>query len=244
MQTEFSAEEYELAYPDGVENNYWTIARCFILYKNILKASVQNEKIIEVGCGRGGVVKYLRGKSVDIFGVELATCTPHKGVEDFIQTKTNALNINKDERDKYTVLMLLDVIEHIENPDSFIKEILGRYKNVKTIILTVPARQEIWSNYDEFYGHYKRYDTGMCKKLSEKIDFDVRLNRYFFSTLYLVAKVLMNFSKNRSVKISSPKGIMKISHNVIAYLLIIEYYLVPGSWKGTSIINVLNKSYK
>ena len=59
MSTEFNETEFNLAYPDGVENNYWTISRNKILYHVLKKNKLDSGKIIEIGCGRGGVVKFL-----------------------------------------------------------------------------------------------------------------------------------------------------------------------------------------
>lgn len=238
MKTEFEKSQFELAYPNGVEHNYWGLTRNYILWKNIKGRRLQNETILEIGCGRGGVVKYLQNRGINCHGVELADCTPHNGAEEFIQTDTDALNLEKDTRDKYTVIMLLDVIEHIENPEEFVKQVLEKFENVKALVITVPARQEIWSNYDEFYGHFVRYDLTGIKAFIESHTFQNNELRYFFHCLYPMAKLQLKISKNRKVQVAAPKGIVKLIHRLISYFFIIEYHLFPGSMKGTSILSV------
>ena len=39
------------------------------------------------------------------------------------------------------------------------------------VLITVPARQEVWSNYDEYYGHYRRYDLAKLRATITSIGF-------------------------------------------------------------------------
>lgn len=240
--TEFDKEQFDSIYPDGIENNYWNISRNWIIKKSILKNKISKSRIIEIGCGRGIVVKYLKKRNIDCIGVEVSACKPIEGAEYFIKTETDALEISENLRIEYNVLMLLDVIEHIEEPEFFINKILDKYKNLENIIITVPARKEIWSNYDEFNNHFRRYDLQMTMNLIKKIKFDVVENRYFFHALYIAAKFVIKFINKRKTKIVAPRGFMKIAHKFIYYYFVIEYYLLPKKWKGSSIICVAKKS--
>lgn len=240
VKSEFEREQFNLAYPDGVENNYWSKARNKIIFREIKKNGLRNDSFIEIGCGRGGVVKFLSNKGIDCFGVELAKINPHKGAENLIMTGKSALDLDQKIRYKYTVLMLLDVIEHIEEPISFLNQLLEHFPNIKTILITVPARQELWSNYDDFYGHFRRYDLKMTTDFFKSVNYKP-VSYYFFHSLFPPARLLLKFHKKRSIQISSPSGFMKIIHSIISYYFYIENLVLPKFWKGTSILGIGKK---
>lgn len=244
MKSEFDEKQFESVYSDGVENTYWSLSRNYIIRNSIKKNNLDKNKIIEIGCGRGIVVKYLRDRGIHCKGVELSVCKPIHGISDFIKTGMDANDLPLEERSEFKSFMLLDVIEHIENPVEFLKNILDRYRNLTSIIIAVPARQEIWSNYDEFYGHYRRYDLQMTKDVIDKIGFEVIENRYFFHALFNSAKFVFHFNKTRNTQIVPPKGFSKILHKIIAGYFILEYFLLPKHWKGSSIICVAHKKTK
>ncbi len=238
MKSEFTRNEYELAYPDGAEDHYWNLARNHILGKTIAAHIEPADKIIEIGCGRGGVVKYLNHNGLDCFGVELAQCVPYPGAEEYVETETNALDIADVKRSNFTVLLLLDVLEHIENPRSFLDAILNKYENIRMLVITVPARKEIWSEYDEFYGHQTRYDLEMSAGLIKASGFRIVQIGYFFNGLYAAARLALSLSAKRAVKVSSPRGIAKHIHKALSFWFILEYYLTPARLRGSSIIGV------
>ena len=241
MNTAFDEMQYEMLYPDGIENHYWFSSRNHIIAKVVKKYTVENESIIEIGCGRGIVIKHLKENGINCFGVELASCKPCKGAESFILTGMDAFVLNQEIRNEYSTLMLLDVIEHIEYPIQFINTILDNYKNIKTIIFTVPARQEIWSEHDVFNGHFRRYDLDMTNDLVDSIGFKIDENAYVYQSLYNITKLFSLFKIGRKTQILSPKGIGKIIHRFISQYLIFENLLFPKKQKGSSIICIASR---
>jgi SAM-dependent methyltransferase len=238
MNTEFDQEEFLNAYPDGIENNYWTISRNHMLYALIRKNKLHKEKIIEVGCGRGGVIKYLHDRKIDCLGVELAPAIPHIGAENLILTNTDAADIPEARRKTFTVMLLLDVIEHIEDPVSFLRKLLSAYPSVKALVISVPARQEIWSNYDVYYEHYRRYDLQMTREIMEHVQFRIQENRYLFHALYPAGRLSLKFTRQRKIVIAPPKGPGILLHRLVYFYFMLEFFLLPRKWKGTSAVCV------
>lgn len=235
--TEFNEAEFNNAYPDGVNNNYWSRARNEIIYNTLKQYKLHTNNVIEIGCGRGGVVSFLHDKGVNILGVELAPCTPFEEAKDLILTGTNALTLDKQLRDNYETLLLLDVIEHIEHPDLFLKEIIYAYPNLKHILITVPARKEIWSNYDEYYGHFTRYDYASLDLVLQKSKCTPLLKSYAFRLLYGAARAMSFTNAKRSVVIKAPEGSLSLFiHRILGAYFQTEYKLLPQKWRGSSLI--------
>lgn len=241
MTSAYTQEQFDLDSPDGVEDHYWIAARNKILFLSINKNNLSHTSILEVGCGRGVVVNYLRKKSLNCFGLEPALVKPFAGGEKYIISGRNAIDMDNNFKNKFETLLLLDVLEHIENPNAFVREIFTHYKNIKNLIITVPAREELWSNYDEVFGHFRRYDLSMMQKTIQESGLKTIENRYFFHALYFPAKIILKLFKKRKTKMETPNNIMKLIHRLIANYFILEYKVVFKNWLGTSIICIAKK---
>jgi hypothetical protein len=240
-QSQFNQEEFDLAYPEGIEHHYWNISRNFFILNFLKKRGLTNDPILEIGCGKGIVVAYLRKNNLNCWGVELADVQPINEAAAFVKMNTNATSLDITFTKEIKTIMFLDVLEHVENPTLFVNEILTYYPNVKNLIITVPARQEIWSNYDEFYRHYRRYNIPMVKQTMSELNFHVNYCHYLFHSLYLLAKIKFYYAHHRPIRNSAPTGIMKIMHWLIACYLIMEGLMLPGKTPGSSILCLATK---
>ncbi len=241
INTQFNNEEFNFAYPAGIENHYWTISRNLLLIEAIEKAGLRDEAILEIGCGKGLVVAALRAHQMTCWGAELADVPPIQEAFDYVKSNTDATTLDSIFRNQIKVLMFLDVLEHIEDPVKFLETVLLFYPNAAHLIITVPARQEIWSNYDVFYRHYRRYNLDMVNQTIRQLNFKVRFSSYIFHFLYGGARLKFLFSKGRPVKINAPRGFQKSLHRFIAWFLVMESRLLPRKLPGTSVFCVASK---
>jgi len=240
-KTEFQADHYEHLYPVGIEYQYWQIARNKTLLKVVKKHCQPGDRILEVGCGRGDVLRYFRKHGLDCWGVELADQVPVlEDMKEFIQIGADANTLPEDFRHSVKIITLFDVIEHLPDPTVFLNELKQNFPNLNYFIITVPACQEIWSNYDEFNGHYRRYNLKMMQEQSRAIDADLLNNRFFFKMLYLPARILLSVKKQRNTELKGPKpGFARLIHHFIANVSIIIDAVFPASFKGSSVLSVL-----
>lgn len=240
MGTEFNKDQFDAIYPDGIENHYWTFARNKILFK-ILNDDYPNKTILEVGCGKGIVVNYLFNKGCHIKGVELAEIPIDEKLKHIVKSGVNVFDLHSSECDKVEVIMLLDVIEHIELPKPFLNQLKHKFPNLKTFIITVPACNELFSNYDTFNGHFRRYDLSMLKNEFSEFQYEKLKMSYLFHALYFPAKLLLNTKGKREEVILAPKSfIKKMTHKILAYIFFFEYLILPSKIKGTSLLLKIN----
>lgn len=234
--TAFTGEQYRSLYPDGSDGHYWVATRNKIINYFLHSTIKKSGRILEIGCGRGTVVKYLRSKGDDCWGCDLASVKPVDDAGDFCLYGIDFSEINTEFRMSIETVLLLDVIEHIENDTFFLKRVKGAFPNLKNLLLTVPARKELWSNYDEYNGHYRRYDMESLTNVVREGGLSVISRSYFFHSLYIPAKLLSVFKKKRSTYISSPTGLMLFLHRIISALFVLDFWLLPKKMIGTSII--------
>ncbi len=94
----------------------------------------------------------------------------------------------KQSNNKYKVILLLDVLEHIPNPKSFLKDVFEFLDESSSLIITVPNSVSLrkrfsvmmgktnYAFYDEYFdeepfrGHWREYNIDDIKKLSKKIN--------------------------------------------------------------------------
>jgi len=175
-------------------------------------------------------------RGIDIFGVELAQAPPLPGTEDILKSGVNALDMDEEFRARFDTLMLLDVIEHVPDAESFVRELAAAYPNVRRVLVTVPARKELWSNHDDYYGHYRRYELSEVADLAASVGASVLRSQYFFHLLYVPVWVAARLS-GRNTEFKAPEGLFsRLFHRFMSLFFILDYLLLPGPMPGTSII--------
>ena len=82
---------------------------------------------------------------------------------------------------------LLDVVEHIEDDELFLKDLLLKLKPGVRLYITLPAHNYLWSDVDPYGGHFRRYNKRMIRELVKKLDTNLDYFTYFFSYLYPIS---------------------------------------------------------
>lgn len=234
LPTEFSAEQYRDAYPDGIENHWWNLTRNRIVLQAVRKYAGNEAAVLDVGCGRGFVVRYLRNAGIDCRGVEPAPARPLDAVRKHIRVGMAPGDLALSERMRYDTILLLDVIEHVPEPITFLQQLEDDFPRLSQCIVTVPARQELWSNYDECYGHCRRYDLDILHETAAAIGMDCMGAGYFFHLSYPLGWAAAHLLKKRQTNFEVPQGIGLSIHRLIARLMMLDGFLLPRWLPGMS----------
>lgn len=236
MPTVFNQLEFDLVYPPGIERHYWSVARSAIICAEIRRHCWSDLKWLEVGCGRGIVLQALRHAGVDVTGAELAAVPPLVGVGAHVFCGQDACELPERVRGAFEGVMLLDVVEHLADPVGFLTRLLDRLPQVRAALVTVPAHQELWSNYDEFFGHYRRYDRVTLTATVSASGLKPLRVSHFFHALYPAARLLVKTRRQRPVQVSAPSGLRMPLHALLAAAFVAEAALLPAHWPGTSLM--------
>ena len=234
----FSNKLYKEHFPDGIEYHYWNVARFKIINQLIKKIAI-TIKGISIGCGIGVDVKLLRDYDIDVIGIEPSNVKPIKTIKKYIKTNSSSLLV-----DNYNTVFLLEVLEHLKEPNKMLDDIIKSYSNLQYIIITVPARSEIFSNYDIEVGHEKRYKLKDIDLLAKAVEMEVVLNKYIFNILYLFTFIWLMIFKKRPTIMKAPKVHMRKLHNILGSIIALENKLFPSLLYGSSIISILRVNCK
>lgn len=243
-RTEFDHDQYDEAYPPGIERSWWSRARNTMIGRAFRRHVPSNARVLEVGCGTGIVTAHLRSLGWEVTGVELGRPTRGLHAAEHLLLGTDVFDLPLDQRTGYGVLALFDVLEHLEDPAGFLRRLLLHYPNAHTVIITVPARQELWTSFDEHYGHHRRYDLAMVRTLFATAGLTPVSVRYFFHTLYpAIAVNNLLRGRKRNIRFAAPApGLSSTLNAAVAACFAAEAALLPGALPGSSIIAVARRA--
>jgi len=226
----------ESAVRSSMQRHPWESARGYIV-KDILdaKLSKPNITVLDVGCGDGYLVTELAKQysSNKFIGLDPKIKAGHS----FLMVPRKRLNIEFIDDFKQIppsvsvdLVMLLDVLEHIEDDERFFEELLKNvtFSNKAEILITVPSFNFLWSNRDDFLKHFRRYSLNSLSKLvRNKTSWTIKRRGYFFFSLLLprlIQATLGKFKKNTRVKTSlSNWHIHRHLTSMIKFVLILDY---------------------
>tara|TARA_B110000008_G_scaffold252327_1_gene266825 strand:+ start:791 stop:1468 length:678 start_codon:yes stop_codon:yes gene_type:complete len=168
---------------------------------NLILGSIKGKRIIDFGAGYGNFSVFLQSNDKEVVAIEVNKEAIHK---------LNELNIpnykNLDElKEKYNTVVSLNVLEHIDDDLSVLKELIDYIENSGKIILYLPASEIIWSELDELVNHKRRYSRKLIKNLAMnselKIDQIISVDFIGWMVVFLskALRIKLDFSKNKII---------------------------------------------
>lgn len=242
-QEGFSAHAEELAHSGGgfkpeyfselsrlEATNFWFRARNELIIWTLRKYQSNIRSFLEVGCGTGFV---LSGIALDQPGMAL------HGSEIFIAGLPHAANrvpaanfMQMDARRipfalEFDAIGSFDVLEHIEEDETVIRQLHQALKPHGLLLLTVPQHPRLWSASDEYACHVRRYTA---KELHEKLvrnGFRIERSTSFVSLL--LPAMLLSRMKNKQVDAYDPLAEMNppaVANSLFLKLMRFEHGLI------------------
>jgi len=163
---------------------WWHRARLnwaeFVIRKHFANPSKLN--VLDYGCGTGGFLhelnQRLRFKAyAGIDTSEQAIYHAKKYGEHYHICDNHSARF-LDGRD---LILLMDVLEHIEDDEFFLRRLLENAATGAKVLITVPAIQCFYSEWDKVLGHYRRYTETIITKTVEAGAGKIEWGRYCFS---------------------------------------------------------------
>jgi len=236
------AEEW---YEIVASEHFWSKWR-FEIFKKIIPENYDWGRTLDIGCGHG-IFGELIEKS---YGIKISGCDLNlKALKMAPPGQFPLYFYNIRERFKefdqsFSTILLMDVLEHIDDPCEFLDAVRFHLKANGRLIINVPAIPSLYSRYDQAAGHVKRYNFLTLKKELELAGFEIEKKMSWGMSLIpvlLIRKFILLFcTKDKIIETG-----FKPSHtgikNFLNFLRQAECAISPGVIFGASIMVIAKK---
>jgi SAM-dependent methyltransferase len=151
-------------------SHFWVRRRFEVLQRLAGKWISSAQQMAEIGCGHGLLQRQIEDAyGSEVTGFDLNEYALKRNVSRSSQLycyDISQLDVALQER--FDVIFLFDVLEHIADEDEFLKAILFHLKAGGKLIVNVPAGQCAYSTYDKAVGHVRRYSIGTLQKTAQR----------------------------------------------------------------------------
>ena len=171
---------------DLEESHWFFVGRRNILRRLLdgLLAGVDQPRILDVGCGTGATMGFLE-RYGEVVGVDISA----QAVK-FCQEQGRARLCLADgghlpfAEGSFDLVTALDLLEHLEQEPVGLREMWRVLKNEGRLLAVVPAFAFLWSDFDKFSGHYRRYTGSELRDKVESAGFEITRLSYFNTLLF------------------------------------------------------------
>ena len=236
-----------------LERNHWFFlgrAKIIMGFLNKISNSKKNLKILNVGVATGRTSELLEElgqvKSVE-FDIDCYEFVKETLDIDIIQGSILELPFKDN---SFDLVCAFDVIEHVEDDQTAMNELLRVCKSAGNVCITVPAFMFLWSDHDVINHHFRRYTEKQLTKLvpsKQKIIFTSYFNFFLFPIILLIRFISNLFkSKNKPVESSfaiGPKN--KFLDKILFTIFQSEIFFINRNFRlpfGVSIITGIQKT--
>jgi SAM-dependent methyltransferase len=173
--------EYGSHYRELYERHWWWRAREDALMQ-VLQRHLPRKRplrLLDVGCGDGLFFDRL-AKFGEVEGVEpdahLVTATGAHAAKIHIAPFDSELQLGH----RYDVLLMLDVLEHLDDPNGALRCAHDLLLHGGAFIITVPAFMTLWTNHDVINHHRTRYRRQTLFPLLRGAGFTIVESKYWY----------------------------------------------------------------
>ncbi len=185
------------------QRHFWYAGRHRFLRAALMKAlgsgalAPDRLRAVDVGGGCGGWVRFLRENSgIDFAELALADSSLRalELARESLPPDTPRYQVDLFDlkwRDRWDLIFLLDVLEHIEEEKRALVELQAALRPGGLLFITTPALRFFWSWNDEAVQHHRRYSHADFQRLADAVGMELLDSRYFMfflSPLYLLAR--------------------------------------------------------
>jgi ubiquinone/menaquinone biosynthesis C-methylase UbiE len=182
-------EEYRQMYE--LENTHWYFrGKRTILHRFLSEVFQSNpdHQLLDVGCGTGNILLMLQNfghaVGVDSSPVALEFCRSRNLTDLYLTQPGEPLPFDEN---TFDIVTAFDLLEHIDNDLTFLKELRRVSRNGGKILIIVPAHPQLWSDHDVALHHKRRYTRKQFQELIAQAQLTCNRLTYFNSILFPAA---------------------------------------------------------
>lgn len=163
------------------------------LEETVREAAPRMIRILDMGCGPGNTLirlsRWGRAYGMD-YSLDALRFARNKGIQHVFSADSTVLPMQSE---SFDCVVALDVLEHVDDDETALREIARVLRPRGVFLLTVPAFMSLWRYHDEMYGHYRRYAKSEFTDKVRRAGLTITACHFFkcafFPALWLLAKL-------------------------------------------------------
>jgi SAM-dependent methyltransferase len=224
--------------------HFWCRRRFEVLQKLAGGRLRSATKVAEIGCGNGVLQRQIE----DAYDLAPAGFDLHEAAlrQNMCRRgKVYCYDIHdraEEFRKAFDLLLMFDVLEHIEDQDHFLESARFHLADGGSIVINVPAHQWLFSPYDRIQGHCRRYSLAAMREVAQRNRFKLSAATYWGGPLVPILalrKAALTIGKTRLDNYSTgfdPRG--NFINKCLYCLSCCE--VLPQRISGTSVMAVMD----
>jgi SAM-dependent methyltransferase len=228
----------------GIANldHFWTRRRFQVLKRLAGPLIRRSVAMAEFGCGSG----ILQRQIEDNFGSPVAGFDLNElALQQNLSRSSQLYCYNVHERipdlqSHFDLILLFDVLEHIDRQDAFLASVIHHLRPGGHLIINVPAEPWLYSDYDRAAGHVRRYSKHHLKEVGERNGLRIIRQSYWGLPMIplLIARKWASLGKTEHEIITSGFDARSKLLNELLFW-VSQYEWVPQGIAGTSVMATL-----
>ena len=192
-----------------LDESWWYHTRNFIIHETLRIHGIEGP-VWDIGGGSGVVAKYLDGHGIPTAVIEPSYGGAALAAKRGVLSVCAAFEKLRLPKSSLHAVSMFDVLEHVEDRESLLREVHRVLVPGGHLVLTLPALQTLWSQFDEDGGHFLRYSKRVIARELNRNGFEVCRTGYFFLLtvlpLFLLRVVPYRLGLRRAVATESTLG--------------------------------------
>lgn len=162
-------------------DHFW-VQRRFQVFRKLANGLVKDSReMAEIGCGHGLVQRQIEeAYGREVTGFDLNDFALQRNQS--LRSRVCCYDIYRREPQferRFDLILMFDVLEHIDDEDSFLRAVAFHLASGGHLAINVPAGQWLYSAYDQMDGHKRRYSIGMLDRVARRNGFTIVRSTYW-----------------------------------------------------------------
>lgn len=131
----------------------------FSSHEKLINFVPPNSQVLDVGCSKGYIAREIKKKGCSVVGIDLNNEDLNEAKKHCDRTILGDVT-KKDIKEKFDVIILGDIIEHVSQPADLLKKLHGNLNKGGHILISTPNIVNIYPRLKIFLGSFDYEDIG------------------------------------------------------------------------------------
>jgi SAM-dependent methyltransferase len=224
-------------------DHFW-MRRRFEVFRKLAGGLITNAReIAEIGCGHGVLQLQIENAyDREVAGFDLNDLALKQNVSR--RSAVSCYNIYERDpalREKFDLIFLFDVLEHVADEDGFLNALLFHLARGGKLVINVPAGMWAYCAFDSAVGHVRRYSIDSLRETAERNNLVIKRCTYWGLPLVPTMVVRKLWPMGRGDKNKIVSAGFDSRNKIVDQLLgaICKCEAIPQEFSGSSVMAVL-----